>query len=106
MLHVVHVCRTQKAQCFMIGRGSGSADFACASRMTTPRCVASASRAAQTGLRLRVAAAPRIQSACLARVMATFMRRTSAKNPTPALGQMHPYQAWQETYRTKFRQHC
>ena len=85
--------RLQK--CRASGRGSlrrglrSAADLACASRMTTPRCVASASSAAQTGLRLRVAAAPRIHSACLARVMATFMRRTSARNPTPALARRH-----------------
>ncbi len=40
-------------------------------------------RAAHTGSARSVAAEPRIHSARFARVMATFRRRTSDRNPTP-----------------------
>ena len=55
----------------------------CAEALFTkhPRRSASAIRAAQTGLRLRVLADPRIHRARLARVIATLMRRTSCRNP-------------------------
>ena len=67
------------------GDGVGRAHRACALRMMTPRSAALDSSAAHTGLRPSVAADPSTHSACFARVIATFMRRTSARKPTPDL---------------------
>ena len=76
-------CSCRGPNCFSCTNSTGDSSSANASSITQPRCRASACRAAQVGSADSARMLPSTHSAFLARVMATFRRRVSARKPTP-----------------------